>query len=132
MLKDSQSQFVKMLRDGVAKGLWTVEDLDTPSLGYKDLCREIAQHKVLEFRSFAPPPYKNLLREAAAVSISDPRDFTPAAGHTPALDPPAPLSQPSDDHRPPAPTQPVSVTDDTVDHTGITVYTNADDPNLWF
>ena len=100
VLKDSQSQFVKMLRDGVAKGLWTVEDLDTPSLGYKDLCREIAHHKVVEFRSFTPPPYKNLLREAAAVSISDPRDFTPTAGQTPALEPPAPISAPSDDHRP--------------------------------
>jgi len=96
------------------------------------------------------PPYRNLAREwiaanpqkwrqlvdpdnlSEAVLISDPRDFTPAPGHTPALDPPAPLSQPSDDHRPPAPTQPVSVTDDPVDPRGITVYTNADDPDLWF
>ena len=107
MLKDSQSQFVKMLRDGVAKGLWTVEDLDAPSLGYKDLCREIARHRVVEFRAFAPPPYKNLLRDEIAVSISDPRDFTPTAGQTPALEPLSPLSEPSDDHRPPSDPEPL-------------------------
>lgn len=89
MLEASRDQFIKMLRDGVAKGLWSVEDLDVPSLGYKDLCREIAQHKVLEFRAFTPPPYRNLLREAEppTVQVSDPRDFTPTEGATPAQGP---------------------------------------------
>jgi hypothetical protein len=51
---------------------------------------------------------------AQRVEVTDPRDFP-----TPAVDSPAP-------------TQPVSVTDDPVDPRGITVYTNADDPDLWF
>ena len=119
------------LRKGIEKGYWTLEDLDTPSMGWK----ENAERFQRNYPKYQQPLYRNLLRDAeaaATVSLSDPRDFTPAPGHTPALDPPAPLSPPSDDHRPPAPTQPVSVTDDPVDPRGITVYTNADDPELWF
>ena len=119
------------LRKGIEKGYWTLEDLDTPSMGWK----ENAERFQRNYPKYQQPLYRNLLRDteaAATVSLSDPRDFTPAPGHTPALDPPAPLSPPSDDHRPPAPTQPVSVTDDPVDPEGITVYTNADDPDLWF
>ena len=125
----------RTLKHGIERGLWTMEDLDNPPPGYKQLVDEMSRHRVVELRTFKVPSYKNPLRDAeaaASVSLSDPRDFTPAPGHTPALDPPAPLSQPSDDHRPPAPTQPVSVTDDPVDPRGITVYTNADDPDLWF
>ena len=119
------------LRKGIEKGYWTLEDLDTPSMGWKENAERFRRHHP----KYEQPIYRNLLRDqeaAATVSLSDPRDFTPAPGHTPALDPPAPLSPPSDDHRPPAPTQPVSVTDDPVDPRGITVYTNSDDPDLWF
>ena len=81
-----------LLQRLVDSGRCTVEDFDTPPPGHIN-----------------PSAYKNLLRTLeppAEVSISDPRDFTPAPGHTPALDPPAPLSQPSDDHRPTSPPEP--------------------------
>jgi len=128
----------KVLRDGIAKGLWTLEDLDTPSPHFRENLQPMSA--MFPGGRRTPEPYKGVIYRnplrtpdaQQAVSISDPRDFTPAPGHTPALDPPAPLSPPSDDHRPPAPTQPVSVTDDPVDPRGVTVYTNADDPNLWF
>jgi|DEB0MinimDraft_6_1074348.scaffolds.fasta_scaffold79987_1 hypothetical protein len=122
----------RLLRRGIENGWWTIEDLDRPSLGFASNLSPDLKHFPHGYQGVE---YSNPLRSADAqqiVSISDPRDFTPAPGHTPALDPPAPLSEPSDDHRPPVPTQPVSVTDDPVDPRGITVYTNADDPDLWF
>ncbi len=55
---------VKILRDGIAKGYWTLEDLDNPPPGtqmnfadYKRFC--VAQQYVGK-----DPVYKNLLREA--------------------------------------------------------------------
>ena len=75
-----------LLQRLVDAGRCTVEDLDTPPPGHIN-----------------PSTYTNLLRTLeppVAVSVSDPRDFTPTAGQTPALEPPAPLSQPADDHRP--------------------------------
>ena len=92
-----------LLRRGIASGHWTLEDLDKPTPGYKQLCEEMSRHKVVELRSFPVPPVRNPLRDpeaAATVTLSDPRDFTPTAGQTPALEPPAPVSAPSDDHRP--------------------------------
>ena len=75
----------KILQRGIESGLWTLEDLDRPPPGYKQLCDEMAQHKVLELRAFQVPPYVNLLRAPAeAVQVSDPRDYTPTTGATPA------------------------------------------------
>ena len=77
----------KILRRGIESGLWTLEDLDRPPPGYQLLCDEMAQHKVIELRSFKVPPYVNPLRDPEpleAVQVSDPRDFTPATGATPA------------------------------------------------
>jgi hypothetical protein len=55
---------VKILRDGIDKGYWTLEDLDNPPPGtqmnfadYKRFC--VAQEYVGK-----DPVYKNLLREA--------------------------------------------------------------------
>ena len=53
----------KVLRDGIAKGLWTLEDLDNPPPG--------TQMSFAEYRRFLSdqkfvgqePVYKNLLRE---------------------------------------------------------------------
>ena len=77
----------KILQRGIDSGLWTLEDLDRPPPGYKQLCDEMAQHKVLELRAFQVPPYVNPLRAPEpleAVQVSDPRDFTPSTGATPA------------------------------------------------
>jgi len=97
-----------LLRRMVEKGLVTVEQLDTPSLGYQQLVLEMSRHKVVELRSFPIPPYRNPLRDVPsepAVEITSPRDFAPAhpspgilPGH-----PPLPLSgqldQSLDHHR---------------------------------
>ena len=88
-----------LLRRGIEAGHWTLEDLDRPSMGWK----ENADRFRLHYPKYEQPVYRNPLRDpeaAAAVSLSDPRDFTPTAGQTLALEPPGPLSQPSDDHRP--------------------------------
>ena len=52
----------KTLRDGIAKGYWTIEHLDAPSIGRKMLEQDMKQHKVLELRSFELPQHQNLLR----------------------------------------------------------------------
>ena len=95
-----------LLRQGIAKGHWTLEDLDTPSMGFQENAKQFRRH----YPKYEQPVYRNLLRDeeaAASVSLSDPRDFTPTAGQTPALEPPAPLSAPSDDHRPPQDEEPL-------------------------
>jgi hypothetical protein len=80
----------KTLRHGIERGLWTLEDLDTPSHGYKLLVEELSRHKVVELRRFPVPPWINPLREPEpepVVQVSDPRDFTPTEGATPAQNP---------------------------------------------
>jgi len=77
----------KILQRGIDSGLWTLEDLDRPSPGYQLLCDEMRRHTVLELRSFPVPPHRNPLRDpntSEAVQLSDPRDFTPTEGTTPA------------------------------------------------
>ena len=77
-----------LLQRLVDSGRCTVEDLDAPPPGHIN-----------------PDAYRNLLRDLEppeAISLSDPRDFTPVTGQTPALEPLSPLSEPSDDHRPPS------------------------------
>lgn len=90
----------KILQRGIETGLWTLEDLDRPPPGYQLLCDEMARHKVLELRAFQVPPYTNPLRAPAEeVQISDPRDFTPTTGATPAqtLNLPLTTEDPLDD-----------------------------------
>jgi hypothetical protein len=60
----------KILQRLVDAGRCTVEDLDSPPPGHLN-----------------PTAYRNLLRDpdiSEAVQLSDPRDFTPTAGATPA------------------------------------------------
>ena len=70
----------RTLRDGIAKGYWTEEHFDTPSLGRRTLEEEIKHHKVVELRSFQLPRHRNLLRDhhPEAVEVVNPRDFEPA------------------------------------------------------
>ena len=90
----------KILQRGIESGLWTLEDIDRSPPGYQLLCDEMAKHRVLELRAFQVPPYVNPLRAPAeAVQVSDPRDYTPATGATPAqaLDLPLTPEDPLDD-----------------------------------
>ena len=79
-----------LLRRMVASGRVTLEQLDTPPPGYKLLVEEMSRHRVVELRSFQVPPYVNPLRDPEpdpVVQVSDPRDFTPTEGATPAQGP---------------------------------------------
>ena len=57
----------KLLQHLVDSDRCRIEDFDTPPPGH-----------------LKPESYRNLLRETEAVQVSDPRDYTPATGATPA------------------------------------------------
>jgi len=66
-----------LLRRMVASGYLTVEDLDTPSSGWRDNAKRFALH----YPKYQQPEYVNPLRtpdESPSVQPIDPRDFTPA------------------------------------------------------
>ena len=68
----------KTLRDGITKNYWTLEQLDTPSLGRRMLEEDMKHHKVIELRSFQLPPHRNLLRDHHPEAVQagpDPRDL---------------------------------------------------------
>jgi hypothetical protein len=71
------------LRDGIAKGYWTLEQLDQPPLGWA----ENAKRFRIQYPKYPQPEYVNPLRTPdpdPTVQLSDPRDFTPTEGTTPA------------------------------------------------
>ena len=83
------------LRQMIAKGYITLEDLDTPPPGYKMLVEEMSRHRCVELRRFKVPEYRNPLRDPdqpEAVERFDARDFTPTQGKTPAHSPALPLT----------------------------------------
>lgn len=87
------------LRNGIEKGLWTLEDLDQPSPGWISNTRVDRRHFPNGYQGIE---YRNPLRDPEpleAVQISDPRDFTPTTGATPAqaLDLPLTTEDPLDD-----------------------------------
>lgn len=55
---------VKTLRDGIAKGYWTLEDLDTPPPGTQVTLDDYRRYCVAQGYIGVEPKYKNLLREA--------------------------------------------------------------------
>ena len=72
-----------LLRQGIAKGHWTLEDLDTPSMGFQENAKLFRLH----YPKYEQYEYRNPLRDPEpleAVQVSDPRDFTPSTGATPA------------------------------------------------
>ena len=60
---DTQSA-VKILRDGIAKGYWTLEDLDNPPPGTQMTFADYRRYCVAQGYIGVEPKYKNLLREA--------------------------------------------------------------------
>lgn len=55
---------VKTLRDGIAKGYWTLEDLDSPSPGTQMNFAEYRKFCVAQGYIGKEPVYRNLLRDA--------------------------------------------------------------------
>lgn len=79
------------LRQMIAKGYLTMEDLDTPSPSWA----ENAKRFRLNYPKYEQPVYRNLLRDpdaGPAVETTSPRDITPASGPTPAEEPPLPVT----------------------------------------
>jgi hypothetical protein len=64
----------RVLRQGIEKGRWTLQDLDTPPPGW--LLNELDAKLI---PGFTPPAYRNLLRDepttAERVEVVSPRDF---------------------------------------------------------
>ena len=72
-----------LLRRMVASGYITVEQLDQPSPGWEANAKSFRLH----YPKYQQPEYRNPLRDPEpepTVQLSDPRDFTPTAGATPA------------------------------------------------
>jgi hypothetical protein len=55
---------IKLLRDGIAKGYWTFEDLDTPPPGTQMTFADYRRYCVAQGYIGKEPVYRNLLREA--------------------------------------------------------------------
>ena len=62
---------MKILRDGVTKGYWTIEQLDNPPPGTKMLLREWLRHPMNQNLKTEQPTYRNLLRDAEDNKDSD-------------------------------------------------------------
>ena len=72
-----------LLRRGIQAGHWTLEDLDQPSPGWQQNAKSFRLHHP----KYPQPEYVNPLRDPEpepVVQVSDPRDFTPTEGATPA------------------------------------------------
>ena len=76
----------RILREGVEKGYWTVEQLDHPSLGFQDCTRVDRQH----FQGgYEGVQFRNLLRDGPPVvekvQVINDKDLpVMPTGHTPA------------------------------------------------
>jgi hypothetical protein len=67
-----------LLRRMIASGYVTLEQLDRPSLSWQNNAKTFRLH----YPNYQQPTFRNLLSDqdpAEAVTISDPRDFTPTA-----------------------------------------------------
>jgi hypothetical protein len=59
----STEDAIRVLRDGIAKGYWTLEDLDTPPPGTKLTFAEYRRYCSTQGFTGKTPVYRNLLRE---------------------------------------------------------------------
>jgi len=62
---------MKILRNGVTKGYWTVDQLDNPPPGTKMLLKEWSRHPMNKNLKTEQPQYRNLLRDAENNQHSD-------------------------------------------------------------
>ena len=82
VLNDNISAIRQQLRDGIVKGYWTLEQLDTPSAGW--LFNERTDRRTFP-EGYVGIEHRNLLRDdepqERVEAEPSPRDFTPAAPH---------------------------------------------------
>ena len=65
-----------LLRKGIEAGHWTLEDLDTPSMGWAENAKSFRLHHPL----YVQHEYRNPLRDVPSepsVEVISPRDFAP-------------------------------------------------------
>ena len=81
---------IKTLRDGIAKGYWTLEDLDQESPDSKYWRKEALRNVPVSDHGTAcfMKPHKNLLREnpdepAHEIKVTEERDFAPTPRQKP-------------------------------------------------
>ena len=89
----------ELLRKGVEKGYWTVEDLDRPSPGFQDTLSSVNPTYFKD--GYQGVQFRNLLRDGAPIAervqVIDDRDLPPMAhGVTPAQTTDLPLAEPPD------------------------------------
>ena len=75
-----QVAVIKLLKDGIKKGYWTLEDLDKPSQGWKEVVDTCNGHP-LYVRGYQGVEYQNLARveepkpSKEKIEIIDPKDL---------------------------------------------------------
>ena len=69
----NQASVIKLLKNGIKKGYWTLEDLDKPSPGHQELIDTINNNP-----SFYPGGYKGVkIRNLARVATPKPKPKPP-------------------------------------------------------
>lgn len=71
---DSQAT-IRILRQGIEKGYWTLEDLDRPSPGTELNYQEYKRYLTLHKCCIKEPNYRNLLRERVNDAAIEEDDF---------------------------------------------------------
>jgi len=66
---------IKILRDGITKGYWTLEDLDTPPPGTAENIKDYKRFLATTGYVGSVPEYRNLLRDAAKPQATPEDDF---------------------------------------------------------
>ena len=77
-----QVAVIKLLKDGIKKGYWTLEDLDKPSQGWKEVVDTCNGHPLYP-RGYRGVKYRNLARveepkpkpKEEKVELTDPKDL---------------------------------------------------------
>jgi len=69
------SSAIKILRDGITKGYWTLEDLDTPPPGTAENIKDYKRFLATTGYVGSVPEYRNLLRDAAKPQATSEDDF---------------------------------------------------------
>ena len=77
-----QLSVIRILKEGIKKGYWTLEDLDTPPPGWLEVVNDCKGNPLFP-KGYQGPEYKNLARIELPskpieekVEVVDPRDYS--------------------------------------------------------